>query len=85
MSKPSIRKAETDKVEELEEYIDELLVLVGHPEAMVTDRSILWDFFGNDAEAAADDLSGWLGFKVYRNTYLVDIAKEMKAIDEEDR
>ena len=63
--------------------MEELLEIIEHPEALVTDRSSLWDFFGPDADAEVKDLCNRLGFKVYNNTRLVDIAEEMKRIDSE--
>lgn len=80
MSKiPGIKLAETDRVDELKEYVDELLDIINHPGALITDRSVLWDFFGNDREPI-EELSFRLDFKVYKNTYLVDIAEEMKRV-----
>ena len=77
-----IKIAESILVEEYKEEINELLELIGHPEALVTDRSMLWDFWGprEEAKEKVNELSARLGFKVYYNTYLVDIAMEMKRI-----
>jgi hypothetical protein len=39
-----IEVAERDKIEELESYVEKVLEVIGHPEAFVTDESMVWDF-----------------------------------------
>ena len=61
------------------EWVDKVLEIIGHPEAWVSDRSCVWDFHWNqDPDSYADELSRKFGFKIYRNTYIYDIARELK-------
>ena len=62
-----IVQAETDKVEALEIYIDQILKAIGHPEAFVTDRTIIGDFLESESEVyfkRADPESEWKEVKV---------------------
>lgn len=56
----------TDKIEADQEGIDALLQLLGHPEALVTDASQLWDF---DVESQ--------GFKVYLDREEITLSKHL--------
>lgn len=80
--KMSIELASTVKVELLKEWVDKAIKIIGHPGALVTDWSSMRDFSPHDVDGKEmqkwiDQLSKKFGFKVYRNTPIVDIAFEM--------
>ena len=79
--KPRIKFAECDKVEELEEWVELALDIIG-VDAYITNYSILWDLApqGVGKYYYADIMSERFGFKIYPNTYIVDIARELKKI-----
>ena len=70
------------KVDELEPYVDKILDILGHPEALATDESLISDFtcFFNDGQREEDlrYLSQQIGFDVFEYEYDVDIAEKMK-------
>lgn len=72
-------KADSDRVdsEELGPYVDKLLEVLGHPEAMVTDESLIWDFVFSEPERV-EEISESLGFEVKDGDYLADVAEKMK-------
>jgi hypothetical protein len=62
--------------------IDRILRALGHPEAMVTDESLLCDFPLRDDEDVPlpwlTDVEIDLGVRVRRDDYLVDVAQRMR-------
>jgi hypothetical protein len=82
-SKMKIESAETDKVSEVEDIIERILDVVGHPEAYVTDESMISDFFdiGLDKKGKAKEIERvrkCLGVDVSIDDYLFEIALRMK-------
>jgi len=73
-------KAESDKVEELGPFIDHILFIMGHPEALVTDESKIWDFTCFEPEKVKE-ISKDLGFEVKQSDYLIDIARRLSLSD----
>lgn len=74
--KPTIVWASQAKVDELAEEIYLLLQKIGHPEAWVTDESMVGDFYLDDDELVM--LSASVGFEIKHDDYLVDIAYKMR-------
>lgn len=76
--------ADRDKIEELQEYVDKILEAIGHPEALVTDESKIFDFvFSEDDESSRlVTIALNLGVPVAKSDYLIDIAKRMRDKDE---
>lgn len=77
-----IEHAERDKVEDLDKYVQKVLEAIGHPEAFVTDESMIWDFVphlrpSSEMQAFLDELSDKLGFEVKHQDYIWDLAKRM--------
>lgn len=80
-SKMKIVCAPQDKVSDLEYWVNRILEVVGHPEALVTDESSLWDFFPFNEEADENKvraIQNKLGVNVSLSDYLVDIAQRMR-------
>ena len=75
--------APQDQTEELSPYIDQILEALGHPEALVTDESMIGDFrsFGithEEKEIWLNGLSEKLGIPIKSNDYLVDLSLILK-------
>lgn len=70
---------EQDKVDLYETQVNRLLAALGHPEALVTDLSQVFDF-DPDEEAEAD-LSELMGRTVRPVEYLWQLAQELEAAD----
>jgi len=82
-----IELASTDNTDQYEREIGVILKLLGHPEALVTDESSVWDFlahFGGEKEnekfnkKMLNKISGRLGIDVNGNDLLIDIAKKIR-------
>lgn len=74
-----IELAPQDKVIELEAWVDKVLDALGHPEALVTDRSSISDFSCEETPVAlANRLQLELGIPVESRDYIVDVAKRLK-------
>ena len=83
-----IELAPTDCIDKYQKEINIILKLLGHPEALVTDESSVWDFlyhFGgtkqeNDKynKKMLDKISGRLGFEVKDCDLFVDVAKKIR-------
>jgi hypothetical protein len=71
---------EQDKVDLYETQVNRLLAALGHPEALVTDLSQVFDF-DPDEEAEAD-LSELMGRTVRPVEYLWQLAQELAAAGE---
>lgn len=74
--------ASTDLIEKHESEIDELLELLGHPEALVTDESYVSDFLDIfDREAGnkvLDGVSQKLGMGIDRKESMIGIAQRLR-------
>lgn len=80
MTKPkNIVLASQDKTAKYAKEIQKLLKALGHPEALVTDESKLWDFWpmAKDTQRKAKALSKKLGVPVNKTDYLITIAERM--------
>lgn len=53
--KPIVLKPDTTKTDELRPYVRRVLEALGHPSAMVTDRSLVEDFFAYDKFLLLED------------------------------
>jgi len=71
--------AETNDISSYKKQINMILKLLGHPEALVTDESIVWDFTAflskSRKEVMLKYLSKFAKFEVSEHTKLIDIAK----------
>jgi len=59
-------------------WVDKVLKIIGHPEALVTDMSTIWDFIEFDEDEK--HLPGWskkLGFKIKSDDYIWEIAQRL--------
>jgi len=75
--KPVFELAPQEKVNALDKYVDRILEVLGHPEALVTDESTIWDFLALEPERLKE-ISEKLGVKVETGDYLIDVAASMK-------
>ena len=76
-----IRIAGQTEVNLLETEIERVLDAVGHPEALVTDRSCLWDFpLGPEDEGCPTvaEIQATLGVEIHQSDRLVDVAWRMR-------
>ena len=79
-----IVSAPTDKIAEAGALVDRILDAVGHPEAYVTDESMVSDFFeiGLDKKGRSRELArirGLLGVQLSAGDYLFELALRMRA------
>lgn len=75
--KIKIEMADSDLVDgELRPYVDQILEAVGHPEALVTDESTLFDFICDFAQIS--EIGKKLGVDVINGDYLFQIAERLK-------
>jgi hypothetical protein len=74
-SKPLVLAGQHE-VEIYQQEIQELLDLIGHSEALVTDLSSLWDF--NLKPSNYDQIEEHFGITVEKNAYLVSIASQIR-------
>ena len=74
--------ADQDKVVEMGEYVQKVLVALGHPEALVTDESYVTDFldiFDADLrEKQLKKLEKKLKMKITKNDHVWEIAERIK-------
>jgi len=80
MDKKKITKielAEHDKIDFLQDYVDKVLEAIGHPEALVTNESLVWDFTSDKGKLKR--VSKKLGFDVDPNDYIWQLAERYKA------
>lgn len=69
---------EIDRLEP-EGWIEKALEIIGHPEALITDWSTLWDFSpGVGDEQWYDELSEKFGFEVNKSDYIWRLAERLK-------
>jgi len=63
-------------------FIDVILDELEHPEALVTDKSSIWDFIGlmdgKRKKEVLDRMSNRFGFEITQFILIVDIAKKMR-------
>ncbi len=71
-----IELAENDKIELLRKYVDKVLEALGHPEALVTNESQVWNFTSDNNELK--QLSKKLKFSVDENDYIWQLAERCK-------
>ncbi|MBM3129952.1 MAG: hypothetical protein FJ009_15185 [Chloroflexi bacterium] len=71
-----IELAGRDKIESLGEYVDRVLEALGHPEALVTDESQVWDFTRDTNELKK--IAKKLGFAITKNDYVWELAERCK-------
>jgi hypothetical protein len=71
-----IELAENDKIELLRKYVDKVLEALGHPEALVTNESQVWNFTSDKNELKR--LSKKLKFSVDENDYIWQLAERCK-------
>jgi uncharacterized protein YoaH (UPF0181 family) len=67
--------ADQEKVDVYETEVNRILAALGHPEALVTDLSQVFDF--GDDEEAADDLAELMGRSVNAGEYIWKLAQEL--------
>ena len=77
-----IECAPQDKVSALEPWVDEVLEILGHSEALVTDESSVWDFFpfmdeDKEVEEEFEEFKSKLGFDVSIEDLIVDVASRL--------
>jgi hypothetical protein len=76
-----IEYASRDRILALRPWVQKVLEAVGHPEAFVTNQSILSDFWPMDkAERAvlAAEIGKKLGIRVRQSDYVVDVASRLR-------
>lgn len=82
-----IELASTSGIDKYEKEISVILKILGHPESLVTDESIVWDFlshFGDKKEnekynkKMVSKISGRLGIEIKPNDLLINIAKKIR-------
>jgi hypothetical protein len=79
-----ISLARSSKVDKLDLWVDKVLKILGHGDALVTDMSTLWDFFdifNNNEDKEKKLLSKWekkLGFPVKGSDYIWKVAQKFK-------
>lgn len=72
--------ASTLNIERLQPYVDRVLEAVGHPEALVTDKSMIADFPIEDDELP--ELSEKLGVEVKQDSYIWKLAEDLSNLNE---
>lgn len=74
-----IEIAPSSKIDELRPHVDQVLEAIGHPEALVTDESMIWDFSLSDEEidTAVEKLPTWLT----RMCYIIEVAERLKKLE----
>ena len=82
--------AAQDNVDKLQPYVDRILEALGHPEAFVTDESIVGDFinvFSSKEEryVVAAQLSSKLGLVIETKDYIYKIAERLRDANAEGR
>jgi hypothetical protein len=79
--------AATIKVDQYTKEIKKILKILGHPDALVSDESTIWDFlshFGNKKENKKENkkilekISCILALDIKESDFLIDIAKRIR-------
>lgn len=70
--------ADTAQVEELDPYVDQVLIALGHPDAWVSDESMIWDFGLTPEEI--DAVSERLGVPVSKKDRIIEVAKRLQIL-----
>jgi len=74
-----IEYAKRTRTETLRPWISKVLEAVGHPEAFVTDKSTVSDFFSMDDRAGkAEEISKKLGVTLKLSDYIIDVANRIR-------
>ena len=75
-----ITYAKSTRIETLRPWVAKVLAAVGHPEAFVTDESMIGDFAVCVADKAkeADKVSKKLGVPVKAMSYVMDVANRLR-------
>lgn len=68
--------ASQEKINALGDKVDKVLTALGHPEALVTDESTVWDFIFDEADL--HDISSRLGFDVHGDDYVWELAEKLE-------
>lgn len=76
MSKKKIVFASQEEIRELRPWIDEVLKAIGHPEAWVSDKSMVCDFFLEEDELR--EVVVKLLVPVEDDDYLIDVARRLR-------
>ena len=84
MKKLKFELASQKKVnsKKLKPYIIVLLIVIGHPEALVTDDSRISDFVDINLKKINKRIKKEFGFTIEKTDYLYDIAEAMYDSDE---
>ena len=73
-----------DLVDSLAPYINKVLKAMGHPEALVTDESMVWDFLNVfDSREKNKQLKRFntkMGFKVSADDFVWQVAEKLKNV-----
>jgi hypothetical protein len=82
----TFEKASSDKIGEYNEYAHRVVTALGHPEAWVTDESMVADFMASqwafdepeEDDVSFDELKERLGIEVRGEEYIWEVAKRLK-------
>ena len=82
--------AAQDNIDKLQPYVDRILEALGHPEAFVTDESIVGDFINvfstkEERYVVAAQLSSKLGLVIETKDYIYKIAERLRDANAEGR
>lgn len=83
IGKTKIVSAPQDKVKELQSWVNQVLNAAGHPEAYITDESLISDFVSifakrDEREKRAKYISNKLGVSVKLRDYIIKIAERLR-------
>lgn len=74
-----IEYASRSHTERIRPWVQKVLEAVGHPEAFVTDKSTISDFFNiDDRDGRAEEISKKLGVPLKLSDYVVDVANKVR-------
>lgn len=81
----TIELARQEESKKLEKYVNRVLKALGHPEALITDESMVWDMigtFGEDMQKELDKARKKLKININSNELIINVAKRLR--DEEN-
>lgn len=70
--------AKSTRRETLRPWVAKVLEAIGHPEAFVTDESMVADFFFEDCAERVEEVSKKLGVRVLPRDYVIDVANRVR-------
>ncbi len=83
-NKLKIELAGMDLVDSLAPYINKVIKAIGHPEALVTDESLVWDFLNvfdtKEKSKQLKRLNIKMGFKVNEDDFVWQVAEKLKNV-----